>query len=346
MKFTKYSSIKNVSKNELLERAQKLDTDWIVTEKIYGANLSIWYNGDSNNYEVASRIKVLDENDEFHNYRKAITYRFFVQLRKLYHHLKYNEGMDIETVVIYGELFGGYWPKDIQANIEHDPEPQIITDGIYYSPNVHFIGFDIGVVIDGEFMLLPYDKAYELANKSFIDYSEILFRGSLEECMNYDCAFSSTIPKRVAGVHLDNNICEGVVISPTTPYYTNGGERFIFKNKTDKYKENGQHYRPRPIAKNAEWTDDMNNVYDELSQYANKPRIQSAISKIGTLTQKTFGPTIGMSIRDLLADFESDNPNGAYQIYENLDKGSQKLVRKKLTSRVTEMVNKIMNNWT
>ena len=47
-----------------------------------------------------------------------------------------NEYTDAMIIIIYGELFGGIYP-DINTGFKP------VQKGIYYSPSIHFIAFDI-----------------------------------------------------------------------------------------------------------------------------------------------------------------------------------------------------------
>ena len=62
MKFTKYSSIENHYRTEFIERIRMEGMDggkWIATEKIHGANFSIWVN--ASRTRIAKRTGLLGE---------------------------------------------------------------------------------------------------------------------------------------------------------------------------------------------------------------------------------------------------------------------------------------------
>ena len=82
--------------------------EWIATEKIDGSNFSIYSNGKDTKY--AKRTGFLKEDEWFFNYQ-SISLELSVKSKKIYNILIQKES-NIKFIVIYGELCGGFYPKN------------------------------------------------------------------------------------------------------------------------------------------------------------------------------------------------------------------------------------------
>lgn len=114
-------------------------TDWIVTEKIHGANFCILTDG--NDVCFAKRKAILAAKEDFFGYQtlapqlKTKALVIFKTVKNFY--------PQTTQIAIYGELFGGEYPHaDVQANLNVNA----IQTGVYYLPNIEFIAFDLAYI--------------------------------------------------------------------------------------------------------------------------------------------------------------------------------------------------------
>ncbi|MEO1373441.1 MAG: RNA ligase family protein, partial [Cyanobacteria bacterium J06635_10] len=111
-------------------------TDWVVTEKIHGANFGIVTDG----WEVrfAKRKEFLNSEDNFFGYQ-LLQDKLILQAKEIFKILQV-ERINLQKVLIYGELFGGEYPHPEVTPI---PRVQAIQTGVYYSPRIEYCAFDI-----------------------------------------------------------------------------------------------------------------------------------------------------------------------------------------------------------
>ncbi|HZJ62578.1 MAG TPA: RNA ligase family protein, partial [Kofleriaceae bacterium] len=125
---------------------------WVASEKIHGANLCICTDGTE--IAVAKRRAVLDAGDPFFGYKRAIA-PLVPAVRALFRRLG-----DVTWALVYGELFGGYYPHPRVVAID-GIEP--VQTAIHYCPDVHFCAFDLATVdAAGEAIFVSYRRAVAL----------------------------------------------------------------------------------------------------------------------------------------------------------------------------------------
>jgi len=132
-------------------------TDWVVTEKIHGANFGIVTDGKT--VRFAKRKEFLDSKEDFFGYQ-LLQKRLILQAKELFKFLQVDL-LNLEKVFIYGELFGGEYPH---PEVNPVSGVQAIQTGVYYSPNIEYCAFDIAVIENGN------EK-----NKNYLDYSIALY---------------------------------------------------------------------------------------------------------------------------------------------------------------------------
>tara|TARA_R110000744_G_C19371770_1_gene563242 strand:+ start:78634 stop:79554 length:921 start_codon:yes stop_codon:yes gene_type:complete len=206
MEFKKFSSLDNTYRQNLIERVEVeglSGEDWIVTEKIHGANFSFWCDGVS--VQVASRTQFVD--GTFFNCQSVIN--------------KYeNNIMELQqktggVVVVYGELFGGNIQKEVTYG-EKD-----------------FRAFDL--VVDG--VIMNKLQAIENLESVKIPCSPVIKVANFKDCLEVPNSFKSLLtPEDYEG----ENTAEGVVIEPVNPKWFSNGSRVYFKNKTESFSEKKQ----------------------------------------------------------------------------------------------------------
>ena len=108
-------------------------TDWVVTEKVHGANFSFSWEGGTLGF--AKRKAQLSIHDQFFAFQRLLPL-LEQDLRRLFHSLESELGEG--TIVLYGELFGGHYPHQ---NIEPVAAVEAVQTGVWYAPDIHFYAF-------------------------------------------------------------------------------------------------------------------------------------------------------------------------------------------------------------
>jgi Rnl2 family RNA ligase len=112
MEFRKFNSLENTYRQNLIEKVLfegKGKGEWIVSEKIHGANFSFWCDG--NEVKVASRTQFVD--GTFFNCQSVIN-KYHDGILK-FHRERLEKG---DLLVIYGELYG----KSVQKEVDYGPK--------------------------------------------------------------------------------------------------------------------------------------------------------------------------------------------------------------------------------
>ena len=104
--FTEYERMSN-DLSKFVYDSKYLETKWVVTEKIHGANFSFHTNGEL--VRVARRRGFIRDDERFFDYRTGKFMKTHPdKVRKIYALVtKTLNEKDLEQVSVYGELFGG-----------------------------------------------------------------------------------------------------------------------------------------------------------------------------------------------------------------------------------------------
>ncbi len=221
LEFKKYSSIENSFNREFMERVvaeMPTDLEYVVQEKVHGANTSFLCDGED--VRFAKRTSMLETEEMFYDYPELLE-RYKDKVVALAKDVlgRYE---DVKSVNVFGEMFGGTYPhKDVQPN----RKLSLIQKGVCYTPEHEFYGFDIYVINDDGGRYLPVDEVNELFDKHGFFYARTLFKGTLGECLKYPNAFQSKIAEWLGFPAIEDNICEGIVIRPVVPMYLRNGSR-------------------------------------------------------------------------------------------------------------------------
>lgn len=335
LKFNKYSSIENTYQTLYLNKVRQIvpkDAIWDVTEKVHGANCCIITNG--NDTKFAKRSGIIKEGENFFNYEKVLE-EFRPKIINAFNYIKKkyetNETI-INLVQFYGELFGGAYPHpDVPRNSQFNS----VQKGLYYAPYQSFYGFDIAIVYkspekEGRFWLNP-DEMADVFENNDIFYSKSLFRGTLDECLEFNNAFQSNIPTWLGLPPIEDNICEGVVFKPMVPYFFNNGDRILLKNKNERFSEKKKEKVHKVIP---DLPEDVKKAISTVSEYINDNRLNNVISHEGEFDMpKDFGRLIKLFTMDILNDFIKE-----YKEWNSLEKVNQKLVTKEVNSLAVKVI--------
>ncbi|WP_027373564.1 MULTISPECIES: RNA ligase, Rnl2 family [Chryseobacterium] len=328
MIFKTYNSIENAYQTHVIEQIRLQgfgDEVFIVQEKVHGANFSFFTDGKE--IKIAKRTAFIGNDEKFFNahqilerYRKNVV-EVFHAVKKLYR--------DVQTIVIYGELFGGgYKHKDVEAV----KDAVRVQKGIEYAPYNEFYAFDIKL---NGVTYLDTDIINIIFEKTGFFYAKTLFQGTLEEALKFPNVFNSKIPAWLGLPEL-NNMCEGTIVKTLKTRYFGNGARVILKNKNEKWIEKSKMVKKQAkiAQKPIDFSEQAQNIWEEIQQYVTANRLNNVLSKTGEFEPKMIGKVIGLFAQDVLEDFEKDFPAA----FATIEKEEQKRINKKLNSIVIDCV--------
>ena len=292
------------------------NAEYIVTEKIHGANFSIVARPDGT-VGFASRSGLLADTDNFFGMRSFELHTLLGRRAQALREGLVAQGVATADaiVTIYGELFGGGYPHpDVPSTKGARP----VQKGIWYSPSLVFSGFD--VLVAGAF--LSFDVARKHALAAGFRYATPLHRGDLASCVNFEYRFVTKIPAELGLPALpaelnEPNWAEGIVVRPAiepefapgTPLgqHTKGGGRRLVKIKIPEFSEKQYGYQKQWKA--ARLGDDasgsggseMELIRYEMLAAINTQRLAAVVSKRGDTD-----PSDKAACRQLLNDLVAD----------------------------------------
>ena len=182
MEFHKFNSIENSYREEFIEKIKMFPCakeEWCVTEKVHGANFS--FTSDGVDVAPAKRTSFLPSEDELESFYDCVELveRTRYKISQFHNYLQEVTLEKIAYVTVFGELFGGYYPG-------LHSEDMRIQKGVAYHSRQMFYAFAVRVVISKtNAYYLNYDQAISLFRKVGIFYAEILFRGTMSDCLTW-----------------------------------------------------------------------------------------------------------------------------------------------------------------
>jgi Rnl2 family RNA ligase len=334
MQFRKYSTIENTYLTSFLDKIKTEGYDqmeYVVQEKIHGSNVCIITDGKV--IQFAKRTEIIEDEASFFRINQ-LREKYSDKIFSLYRSLK--QEFEINSLSIFGEYFGGYYPH---INVKKDLLAKTVQKGVYYLPNNEFYAFDI--LLNGH-VYLDVDTCNRLFHEFGFVYAESLFRGNLQESVNYQNDFQSTIPDKFKLPIIEDNACEGVIIRPIKPLFLSNGSRVLLKNKNEKWteisKRTDKHRTPKIQRENKTLSNECSVLIVELETYITLNRLQNIQSKLGIIDiQKDFGKLMGLYSTDVLEEFLKMNESN----YVGLDKSEQKIITKELTAMVKAFLKSI-----
>jgi len=329
MIFKTYNAIENAYQTRVIDqiRIQGFwDEVFIVQEKVHGANFSFFTDGKE--IKIGKRTAFIEKDDKFYNAHQILE-RYRKNVIDLFHKVK-TLFPDLETVVIYGELFGGGYRHKEVAPVKDAVKVQA---GVEYAPYNEFYAFDIK--LNGT-TYLDTDKANQIFEETGFFYAKILFQGTLEDALKYPNAFNSEIPGWLGLPEIEDNMCEGTIVKTLKTRYFGNGARIILKNKNEKWVEKSKVERKerKTIQKQINFSEKAQEIWNEIQKYATVNRLNNVMSKIGEFEPKMMGQVIGLFSQDILTDLEKDFPD----IFTAIEKDEQKRINKKLNSLAIDVI--------
>ena len=329
MIFKTYNAIENAYQARVIEQIRMQgfgDEVFIVQEKVHGANFSFFTDGKE--IKIAKRTAFIEKDEKFFNahhilerYRKNVIEVF--QKVKTIH-------PDVETVVIYGELFGGGFKH---KDVEPVKDAVKVQKGIEYAPYNEFYAFDIKL---NGITYLDTEVVNQIFEETGFFYAKILFQGTLEDALKFPNVFNSKIPAWLGLPELENNMCEGTIVKTLKTKYFGNGARIILKNKNEKWVEKSKMVKKeaKTVHKQVHFSEKAQEIWEEIQKYVTANRLNNVVSKIGEFEPKMIGKVIGLFSQDILEDFQKDFP----AIYTAIEKEEQKRINKKLNSLVIDFI--------
>ncbi len=329
MIFKTYNSIENAYQARVIEQITIQgfgDEVFIVQEKVHGANFSFFTDGKE--IKIAKRTAFIEKEEKFFNAHRVLelykdkVIEAFGKVKSVY--------PDVETVVIYGELFGGGYKHKA---VEPVKDAVKVQKGIEYAPHNEFYAFDIK--LNGT-TYLDTEVINRIFEETGFFYAKTLFQGTLQEALDFPNAFDSRIPAWLGFPEMEDNRCEGTIIKTLKTCYFGNGSRVILKNKNKKWIEKSKVVRKKEktVQKQIRFGEDAREIWDELQQYVTTNRLNNVISKVGEFEPKMMGKIIGLFAQDILEDFGKDFP----EAFDSIEREEQKRINKKLNAVVIDKV--------
>ncbi|WP_223601088.1 RNA ligase, Rnl2 family [Chryseobacterium sp. GVT01B] len=329
MIFKTYNSIENAYQTRVIEQIRMQgfgDEVFIVQEKVHGANFSFFTDGKE--IKIAKRTAFIEKDEKFFNAHQILE-RYRKNVIEVFQKVK-TIHPDVETVVIYGELFGGGYKH---KEVEPVKDAVKVQKGIEYAPYNEFYAFDIKL---NGITYLNTDVVNRIFEETGFFYAKILFQGTLEEALKFPNVFNSQIPAWLGLPELENNMCEGTIVKTLKTKYFGNGARIILKNKNEKWVEKAKMVKKeaKTVQKQVHFSEKAQEIWEEIQKYATVNRLNNVISKIGEFQPKMIGKVIGLFAQDILEDFEKDFPAA----FTAIEKEEQKRINKKLNSLVIDFI--------
>lgn len=330
--FKKYSSIENVITRDFMERVvaeMPGDLEWVVQEKVHGANTSFLCDG--NEVGFAKRTSVLAADDKFYDYQSLVdVYR--PKVLALFSRIRESHP-GVTSISVFGELFGGRYAHEAVAA---EKGTILIQKGVNYTPSHEFYGFDIYIFESEGGRYLPLDEVNTLFEAEGFFNAKTLMRGTLAECLKYPNAFQSKISQWLGLPDIEDNICEGVVIRPVEAWYLSNGARVLIKSKNARFAEKKSvKKRNKLFAEPVPYSEALKSLLPEVEAYVSENRLNNVVSHIGEVSlPKDFGKVMGLFAKDILDDFLKEHGGE----YSALDKCERKTLNRELNKLATDFV--------
>ena len=253
--------------------------EWIVTEKIHGANFCLATDGVE--IRAAKRKAFLDGDEDFFGHR-AMLERNAEAVRRVFA-LAHARDPQISRVLVYGELFGGGYPH---PEVPADPAVQPVQTGCFYSPTIEICAFDLRLIHAGaeEGEYADYDEAAAIFAGAGLFHARPLFRGSYEDAVAFPIGFESHVPALLGLPPIAGNKAEGVVIKPVRPVVVPrraGSIRPVIKRKIPEFSEDARFHQAEKWAPPVVTGGVLEQLLWEVYPLVTETRLDAAISKVG-----------------------------------------------------------------
>lgn len=278
--FVKFPSITNHYQAKFIQKTLEFhpglkDETYIVTEKLHGANLQVYFEP-GKLYRVGSRNRFLEPHSKFYNVWGAL-----IRIGHVLSEGKHWAYRNQKSLRLFGELYGG----NIQQDINYGPEQ-----------NIRFFA----AMIDDQLIAPGTLLSLEIASlrQNFVPIIGLAM--TWEGAMNCDIDRCSLLTPTD---HEGPNLIEGVVIQPFRQVYTMpSGASLLIKKKNPEFlaRKKKKSYTPMESA--------IVELHTDFLGYVTEARIDSIISQEGPFTEfLQLGTYIRLVLADARADFHVDH---------------------------------------
>lgn len=327
MKWNEYQSIENSYRTKYVQPIVELigQTDAVAQEKIHGSNLSFFVTKDD--LRVAKRTSLLSNEETSSFFRSDIILdRYKLQLRSLFDHLFAHSG--VSSIIVYGEIFGGIYPHPEVIKTNNHSKVQ---SGVYYSPDIKWLAFDIKLNYEEKSQWMDFHEMCKICAHYDIPMIPAVKTGKLIDMINLDPNYESLVYQLYNLPKIENNISEGYVIRPVNTYIDHYGQRFIVKLKSSSFSERKEKKEFVPVI----YEGIVKTIVEGIDVHITDERLRSAISKVGTVTEKDFGKLLGLLNKDILAELSKD-----FEEFTTLSKEDSKIISKEVNNHSASFIRK------
>jgi Rnl2 family RNA ligase len=242
----------------------------------------------------------------------------------------------MQTLTVFGEMFGGKYPH---PDVKNKAQTMIIQKGVHYCPYHEFYAFDLYVSTSDSGRVLTVDEVNRFFEQGAFFYAKTLFRGTLEACLQFPNDAPSQISWWLGLPPIEDNICEGIVIRPVIPAYLHNGARVLLKSKNARFAEKKAIKKRAPkLFVEPSYSDLLNNLLPVAEQYVTQNRLNNVVSKIGQVSvPKDTGKLIGLFSKDILDDFLKEHSGK----YAAIEKSEQKILNRHINALATNLIKKV-----
>ena len=335
LEFKKYSSIENTFNKEFMEKIKSEGFDsliYVVQEKVHGSNCCFVTDGQE--VRFAKRTSFVESGEMFFDYEELLE-RYKEKAIRLFHRVK-SKYTDIESISIFGEMFGGRYPH---PEVKNSTKVICIQKGVFYCPYHEFYAFDLYVLGTENRKYLSLDEMNSFFEDEKFFYARSLHRGVLEECLQYPNAFQSRIAEWLGLPPVEDNICEGVVIRPLDIVFFKNGSRLLLKSKNSRFAEKKSVKKRQPsLFVEPTYSEMLKDLLVITEEYVTENRLNNVVSKIGEVSvPKDFGKLIGFLSKDILSDFLSEHSSD----YALIEKSEQKILNQHVNKQATALIKRV-----
>jgi len=273
--FVKYPSIENHYQEKWINRFldkfgdDLVNSKFVITEKIHGANTQLIFTPGESEYSIGSRNQLTDKG--FYNVGEVLDNMDLSFLQELADNSNY-------IIRVFGETFG----PGIQKGVNYGGQKRLL-----------FFDIMIGSCLCTYKQFFEYFEGHQELIVPVVGYCD-----NLVDALAFDTNFNSKLND------IKDNECEGIVIKPFDRIFiSNVGSLFYVKKKNEKFKEKTKRKtKPKP-----EWSDTVNNLRNTFLAYVNKERLESVFSKFGRIEdRKDIGKYIGYFMKDATDTFKKE----------------------------------------
>jgi Rnl2 family RNA ligase len=252
-------------------------TAWVVTPKFHGTNMSVIMTAEGR-VKFARRNAVLQPGESHYGHEAVLSKYDWRSLSSRLCNAVSVDGCTVraDRVTVFGELYGGAYPGVRSA---HGRKP--VQQHVYYSPEFHFVAFDVAVVARAptqQPLFLDFYDAAQILRTHGIPFVRPRCVGDRDAAMRWaDEHVSDPVEVSPSLPALPNNVGEGWVVRPVREARYRNGTRVMIKRKSPQFAEVTHTRLPRgggPSACGKHAAADS-----PLAAYINVARAQSVLSK-------------------------------------------------------------------